>query len=597
MPRNVEKYVTLGASGAVTDVQPRKKDRTITEPLRRLLEQSERLFSQRENLNSFWQECALNYYPEVATFTGERELGEEYADHLTTSYPLLARRALGDAISALLRPVNLDTNSPGIWFSLHLQNPQFEDQDGLRWMDWATEVMRRAMYDRVSQFLKATRMTDHGFVTFGQWPLSVGYSRRGDSLVYRAWHLRDVAWCENGQGEIAYMTRRWKAKAIEVVGVFGADASDKVRDKLADEPFSEVDCRHIVISSEEYGEFRTRKPWISIWIDKTNEHVMRYEASDSRTYIIPRWVGIPCSQYATSPAVTASLPDARLLQAMALTLLDASEKFADPPMAAVQEALRADVNLFPGGITYLDAEYDERLGEALRPVYQPTAGQSLTSAFQMQADLREQLSRAFYLDSLALPQITGSREMTAYEVGARMSEWIRRAMPIFESIEYEYNALLCEETFGLMMRAGAFGPAESMPESLSGQNVNFKFESPLHESADQRKAQKLMSASAILMQTTQIEPKTAPMLNATVALREVLNGTCPPSWVRSDEEMQNILAQQQADAQGQQTLQGMMAGAAAAKDMGSALKDMAAAPGMSEAMATSGEDVGPGGAE
>ena len=80
MPRNVEKHVTLGASGAVTDVQPRKKDRTITEPLRRLLEQSERLFSQRQNLNSFWQECALNYYPEVATFTGERELGEEYAD-------------------------------------------------------------------------------------------------------------------------------------------------------------------------------------------------------------------------------------------------------------------------------------------------------------------------------------------------------------------------------------------------------------------------------------------------------------------------------------------------------------------------------------
>lgn len=36
------------------------------------------------------------------------------------------------------------------------------------------------------------------------------------------------------------------------------------------------------------------------------------------------------------------------------------------PLIPVQEALRSDVAVYSGGITWIDAEYDERLGEALR---------------------------------------------------------------------------------------------------------------------------------------------------------------------------------------------------------------------------------------
>ncbi|MTV47254.1 portal protein, partial [Streptococcus pneumoniae] len=80
------------------------------------------------------------------------------------------------------------------------------------------------------------------------------------------------------------------------------------------------------------------------------------------------------SQYAHSPAVVAALPDARLLQQITAVILEAGEKAITPPMVGVQEAIRGDVAVYAGGITWVDAEYDERLGEVLRPMTSDKSG-------------------------------------------------------------------------------------------------------------------------------------------------------------------------------------------------------------------------------
>ena len=43
-------------------------------------------------------------------------------------------------------------------------------------------------------------------------------------------------------------------------------------------------------------------------------------------------------------------------------------------MIGVQEAIRSDIGLYAGGITYVDDVYDERAGEALRPINQDFSG-------------------------------------------------------------------------------------------------------------------------------------------------------------------------------------------------------------------------------
>lgn len=550
----------------------------LPERVRKLLTDGDKLFSAKKALDSFWQECALNFFPEMADFTTTRYLGEEFADNLTTSYPLIARRSLGDSIGSLLRPASLDTTSPGVWFTITTEDQRVaEIQEARRWLDWATGVQRRAMYDYMSGFVRATKQADHCFVTFGQAPISVQTTPLTDRLVYQTWHLRDVVWCEDQYGNIDTVQRKWKPTASELVAVFGGKVSSKVQDQLSKDPYCKIECRHIVISAQNYEQRdyagkRFRQPWVSIWVDVDNQTVMEERGSDSRIYIIPRWVTVPGSQYASSPAVTAALPDARLIQAMTLTLLEASEKFADPPMAATQAAIKSDIALFPGGITWVDGEYDERLGAALRPIYQPTAGQNLAAGFQVRADIREMIFKAFFLDSLQLPP-TDVRSMTAFEVGQRISEWIRQAMPIFEPVEFEYNAPLCEETFGIMLRNGAFGPVESLPQVLRGADIKFKFESPLHQNADRQKGQKFLEAKAALVQAAELDPQVTPMLNASEALRDVLNSIgSPPDWVRSDQEMQALADQMAQQQMAQQVLQGGLAGSQIAANLGTASK-------------------------
>jgi hypothetical protein len=136
-------------------------------------------------------------------------------------------------------------------------------------------------------------------------------------------------------------------------------------------------------------------------------------------------------------------PRRALIQAITATLLEAGEKFTNPPMIAVQEAIRSDVAIYAGGITWVDKDYDERLGEVLRPLTQDKSGMPIGR--EMQNDTRAMIAEAFYLNKLSMSNPKrGKAEMTAFEVGQMVQEYIRNALPIFEPMEMEYNGAICE---------------------------------------------------------------------------------------------------------------------------------------------------------
>ena len=229
----------------------------------------------------------------------------------------------------------------------------------------------------------------------------------------------------------------------------------------------------------------------------------------------------------------AALPDARLIQAMTLTLLEAGERFTNPPMIAVQQAIRSDVQLYAGGITWVDAEYDERLGEVLRPLTQDKSGMPLGR--DLRNDVKAALAEAFFLNKLNLPMGTDDKEMTAFETGQRVQEYIRQTLPLFEPVETDYNGGLCEVTFDLLLRAGAFGAYQDIPPSIRGQQVQFHFVSPLSEAIDAQKAGKLGIANQIISGLTPYDPSAPQMLDLHTAERDALLASgVPASWLRSE---------------------------------------------------------------
>jgi hypothetical protein len=531
-----------------------------------LINQGSKLFSDRQTLLLLWQHIAENFYPERADFLIQRTIGSDFAGDLATGQPVLMRRELANAIGGMLRPTNK------VW--AHARVGQWDEVplDAKQWLERAEERQRRAMYNRNTGFSRATKEADNDFAAFGQAVLQITTNPAADNLLYRCWHLRDCAWGEDETGAIGMFFRKWKTTVIDLMRVFGEQrVHPRMHEMRRQNPMAQVEIWHCAFKSDFYDQgfedrFGAEQPYRSVYLDIANKHVIESVGVPYIDYVVARWQTVSGSQYAYSPAVVAGLPDARTLQEMTITLLEAGEKAVTPPLLGVQGALRSDVNVMAGGITWVDREYDERLGEVLRPMTVDKNGIPLGR--DMAQDVIGQLREAFYLDTLNMPP-TGGPDMTAYEFGQRVQEFIRRSLPLFEPLESDYNAPTCEITFDLLMRHGVFGPITEMPESLQGREVIFMFESPLHDAVERLKAQRYLETVSLISTSAGLTPESVHILDNMKATREaLLNQGAPADWLRPEQEVDQIVRQIQEAAQQQAMLEQMQQGAEVAKTIG-----------------------------
>lgn len=540
---------------------------------------SEQLYTQRGSLVSLWQEIADNFYVERADFTTARSLGTDFAANLTTSFPLLARRALGDSLSSMLRPPETE------WFSVHTQRESVEESHEVKeYLQWITKVMRRAMYARQARFDRATKEGDHDFAAFGQCCISVELNKLKDELLYRCWHLRDMAWAENYEGKITKIYRRWEPMLCELSSMFDGkygrnNISTDAKKRLKSNPYDRIKCKHAVFAADEYDSPTGKKfntPFVSVYWECESRHILEEVGVRTSIYLIPRWQTVSGSQYSFSPATVCALPDARLIQAMTLTLLEAGEKAVNPPLKTPGDVLRSDIALYAGGVTSYDADYDEGTGRVLEPLYQIDKS-GFGFGAELRQDVREMITRAFYLDRLNLPA-PQSKEMTAFEVAQRVQEYIRNAMPIFAPMEADYNGGLCELTFETMKNAGAFGPPENMPEALRGADIQFRFKSPLHDAIEQQKGQIFLQGKGLVDATIPLDTSAAFVMDSVKALRDSLNGIgVPAKWIRDEEESANMAIEAKQAQEAQQMLALAEQGGAAAEKIGNAAESFSMA--------------------
>lgn len=527
-----------------------------------LHELGENTFGKKAPLNSLHQDIAEHFYVERATFTLQRSIGMDFAANLMTSYPMICRRDLGNSFGSMLRP----TAKP--WFHTGIRNSKVRDNETRQMLQAFEETQRRAMYDPASRFTRATKEGDHDFAAFGQCAISVEMNRDANGLLYRCWHLRDMCWQENEEGEIGARFRKWKPTAQTLCRTFPKEKlhADIVR-KAEKTPFDEVNVMHIVVEADMYDE-KTQRPWWSIWYDVDHGEVIDASPSWTGVYRIPRWQTVSGSQYSYSPATVCALPDARLIQAMTFTLLEVGEKAANPPLIATIDAVRSDMATYAGGVVWIDPEYDERMGEALRPITQDFRG--FNFGVEMQKDCRAMIREAFFLNALSMQQRNAER-VTAFEVKQQVEQYIRQALPIFEPMEQDYNAGLCEDSFELLWRGGAFGSPLDWPKSLRGADIAFTFESPLHDAIEAQKGQLLIQGEQLLATAFKLDPSIANIVDSKTAFRDALYGIgWPAVWMRNEVDVQAIDDAQKSQAQAQAMLGAIQQGASAAKDLGAA---------------------------
>ncbi|MEJ2419938.1 MAG: portal protein, partial [Exilibacterium sp.] len=303
-------------------------------------------------------------------------------------------------------------------------------------------------------------------------------------------------------------------------------------------------------------------PYTSVYVDLDHEHLIEEKGMAYKHYVIPRWFIPSDSQYAYSPAVVAGLPSARLYQDMTRVILTAGQKAVDPPMLAVAEALGSDIDIQAGGVTTVMAEYDKRLGDVLSPLSIDKSG--LPLGMQMLDGVQAELAKALYIDKLNLPR---GQEMTAYETSIRFQEYIRTILPLFEPKEAEMEAQVCQLTFDILFRHGAFGSIRDMPPSLQGADYQFKFISPLSKAIEEKKTNVFGQVVNVLSSAAQIEPLAVSNVDINKATRDAIVGAgADADWLIEEKQV----AQAQAQAREQQSAQQQMAMTQQAKELISA---------------------------
>jgi len=513
-------------------------------------------FQDQQRVIHLWQILAENFYPERSDFTLSHGLGDELADGLANSQPILIRRELGNSFSAMLRD--------GKWFDITTE----EDPSHLakKWLEFGSDRLLKLMEHRSANFRRATKEGDHDYATFGQNVLSIEPNKMRNGLLFRTWHLRDCAWWDNDEGAVAGVVRRWKPKVHELLTYFG---KDKLHENVVKDHhkkmFQDVEIIHFDVPSTmfHFDDKELEKfEFVSLFLDVKNNHIIDKVGKRFRTYVVPRFQTIAGSPYAYSPATVVGLPDARTLQAMTHTLLEAGERHARPPIIATENVIRGDANLYPDGITYVSEDYDERLGAAMRPLAQDAKGFPL--GVDMAAGIVEILQSAFYVNKIDLPD--KGAEMTAYEFSERMKQYRRQNLPLFAPLEHEYNGQICEQSFNIAMEFNMFGSPADIPQELAGKEVIFKFQSPLTESEEEQKVQLFAQVSDMVAKAAEFDQGVALNVDFGEALRDSIQGIgAPAKWldeVETVKRKQDAMEEQQA-AMAQQQMAAEQAGAAA----------------------------------
>lgn len=522
-----------------------------------LVRRGDARFSKRQQLDSFRQEVALNFAPWHASFTTELVLGDDFAAHLIDGTPLLLARDFIAQVGSMLRP------SGKQWFWHRTAHDDLNsDRDARDYLDWRSRQMMRILFDPITGAHRALKNADEFFGLFGDAVLSCDYGADLASLRLKSWHVKDCVWAVGEANKVDVISRREMVPARVLKARYGeAKLHEAIKKACEKDPDQTFEVRHEVLPAEEYdayakGALKRKDGFASVWVDVQHKMVLREAHQPTFRYVVPRWVTLPHTAYAISPATTIALPDARLIQQQALAILEAAEKQVNPPLIAYTDTIRGDVSMKPYGITWVDRTYDDRTGAPVTPL---EIGKNFNLGVDSLLRTEHQLTRAFYLDVLRMPDTRTTKSIP--EVQFKIDEYVRAALPLFAPMQVEYNESLLREVDIMIESAGGYSRRER-PQELKNEMLQYQWDNPLTDMMERQKVQMVSEVSQVGQTLAALEAAAAQapalkQLNPAKALRETVIALGGSQWLLSEREAK---AEQQAMAK-QQQMQQMVAAA------------------------------------
>lgn len=535
-----------------------------------LLRRHKTIESNRRQWDTHFQELAEYMLPRRADFTGPRNPGQKRTERQFDGVPMQAARGLASAVDALIKPKTEK------WFTASTGDEELDENPEIKeWMEEATDITYDELYASESRFLQRSAEVDNDLVVFGTGVLFIGGRPATGGLLFQSAPLASTWIAENADGDIDTVFRRQIFTARQAEQRFGRDnLGTKTREALTNNKAdTEFPFLQIVLPRDERNAAKRNNvnmPFASIVIDVESEHKIGESGFHEFPFAVPRWDTASGEVYGRSPAMLA-LPDVKTVNQQAKTILRAGHMITDPPLLTPSGSGFSSLRNWPGGITPYDPSILSKTG-GKSPVFPLVTGGNIPIGREMQNDTRDQIWAAFFRDVLQLPPSDGTK-MTATEILERKAQLIRSVGPTFGRLEADYPAVIVERSFAILQRAGKF---PEPPELLEGENIKFKFVSPIARALRQVEAASLGKTIADIEPLVALNPALMDNFEDDQISRDVgeANGM-PQKWLRSIDD-RDAIRQQRAEAQAaEQQKADLERLAAAAPNVTGALKDVA----------------------
>lgn len=465
-----------------------------------VLEQAIKARDGRPQWMTLWQELAEIFLPNRADFIAERAPGEERDDGLWDNGPQLAARGLISAIATFLRPAGKT------WPKARAKNRDVEQLESVRnWLYAVTQITYDAIYDVRVNTDKVLSEVDADLVVFGTGIAHVAWNKSERHLVIKSKSLAHTALMTGKDGTPNASYAFSKPTLRQLVDEFGEDKLTKAMAEEYNQPKPNLEKTyeivHAILPNADWkalggkGRFPVASMWISVGCKELIDEKGFYDFPD----IIPQWDTLTKEVYARSPAMVA-LPDARVVQAMSKTFLEAGEMSLRPPTYSFADMIQGELQMFPGGHTTVDMSGFQGTGDPIKAIQIGAFPEKIFEVYQQKND---NVAAAFFRDILELPSARDG-EMTATEINARLDQFLRQAAPIFVRVGNSYNGQLCNRVFNILMREGMY---PEPPEEMFDQEVEFEYESPIKEAREKAEAMKVLEGINMMLPLAEAQAK------------------------------------------------------------------------------------------
>ena len=441
------------------------------------------------------------------------------------------------------------------WFKLGPSDDNLREDPAV--MEWLTEV-ERMMYAvfAASNVYNSLHTIYADLGVFGIGTLGV-YRDFNDVIWTQPYPVGSYMLAADGKNRIDTFYREYETTVGQLVKMFGIDqVSHHVKTAHEKGNFElPVNVVHLIEPNDKrrHGSpLAVDMEYSSVYyeVGKTTEsdnNFLRKSGFKRFPLLAPRWEVTGEDIYASDCPGMIALGDTKSLQLGERRMYQALDKIGDPPLQGpISMRSKLGDSIQRGQMIYTDGEGKI---ESVYGNHRPDLGAIVT----VNDRTERRIDEAFYVDLFLMLSQSDRRQITAREVQEKHEEKLLMLGPVLERLQYELLDPLVDVTFDIMQSAGVF---PEVPDALADSELSVEYVSILSQ------AQRLVTTGAVERtiefagNVAQIWPEARHKIKITDAIDEYAHamGTSP-KIIRSDREVEGMVAAEQQAAQAAQALE------------------------------------------